>query len=198
MDWVTAVACGASVAFVAGVAYAQGVRRDLDRAAPLSAYFSQPTRVVMRVAYLCLGIALACTALHIRPEREGAMVAGVGLASAVLLLVAAACLLPVALTTGASFEADARSERSRMLHRIFSSVALAAAVLAMLAYSLLGLPGSDRGERALRLYAILLAIFAAMAFALLLRVPPGTRPYGVCQKILVGLIVLWIGLAALA
>jgi hypothetical protein len=195
----SAGACCASLAFVALVAYAHLVRRDLDGVAmPLSAYFSRPTRGAMFAAYLCLGIALGCTALNILPERSGAIFEGVGAASGALLFVAAASLLPIALTSSERLDADVRSERTRQLHRVCSQIAMIAAVLAMLAYSMLGMSTASRGERALRTDAIIVAVFAALAFAIFRSLPPGSPYYGTWQKMLVALIVIWTLLVAFA
>ena len=190
-------ACG-GIAFVALAASAHVARREFARAStPLSVYFSEPTRAAMFAAYAALGVALACTAAKILlPGSDG--VSGVAAASGVLLLVAAACLMPIALTTCRRFDSDERSTLRRALHRILTQVAFVAVVAAMLAFSTFGMPAATRGERALRVAAVLVSVFAAMLFALALRLPPGSPQSGSVQKLLVGMVVAWVFLCALA
>lgn len=197
MTLLSAGACLASLAFVALAAYAHAVRREFGRVStPLSAYFSQPTRGVMFAAYAALGVALACTASKILLRGTDG-VSGIAAASGVLL-VAAACLMPIALTTCRRAESDERSTLGRALHRMLSQVAFVAVVVAMLAFSTFGMPAENRGERALRVAAVLVSVFAAMLFALSLRLPPGSPHFGTAQKLLAGMVVAWVLICALA
>lgn len=198
MTLLSAGACLASLAFVALAAYAHAVRREFGRVStPLSAYFSQPTRGVMFAAYAALGVALACTASKILLRGTDG-VSGIAAASGVLLLVAAACLMPIALTTCRRAESDERSTLGRALHRMLSQVAFVAVVVAMLAFSTFGMPAENRGERALRVAAVLVSVFAAMLFALSLRLPPGSPHFGTAQKLLAGMVAAWVFICALA
>jgi len=121
-EFFAAGACIASLIFVALVAYAHLKRRELKYASsPLSAYFSGPTRRVMLAAYFFLAFALVCAAMKIIPEHSGAVVSGVGPASGVLMLMAAACLIPIALTTRSEVDVDMRSERDRCIESSRSS-----------------------------------------------------------------------------
>lgn len=197
MTLLSAGACLASLAFVALAAYAHAVRREFGRVStPLSAYFSQPTRGVMFAAYAALGVALACTASKILLRGTDG-VSGIAAASGVLL-VAAACLMPIALTTCRRAESDERSTLGRALHRMLSQVAFVAVVVAMLAFSTFGMPAENRGERALRVAAVLVSVFAAMLFALSLRLPPGSPHFGTAQKLLAGMVAAWVFICALA
>jgi len=199
MTLLSAGACLASLAFVALAAYAHAVRREFGRVStPLSAYFSQPTRGVMFAAYAALGVALACTASKILLRGTDGVSDIAAAASGVLLLVAAACLMPIALTTCRRAESDERSTLGRALHRTLSQVAFVAVVVAMLAFSTFGMPAENRGERALRVAAVLVSVFAAMLFALSLRLPPGSPHFGTAQKLLAGMVVAWVLICALA
>jgi hypothetical protein len=192
-EFFTAGSCVGSLMFLALVIYAHLQRRELNCAStPLSDYFSGPTRRVMLAAYFCLGLALVCTAMKIIPEQQGAIVSGVGPASGVLMLIAAACLIPVAVTTRNELDVDTRAARTRSMHRVLALVAFTAIVIAMVAYSMLGLPSEHRYQRAIRVWAILLSIFAMMSFVLLVQVPPGSLYYGLIQKFLVALVAIWV------
>jgi len=198
-DFLTAGSCFASLVFVALAVYAHLGRRELNHAStPLSEYFSSRTRGVMLAAYFCLSFALVCVAMKIIPEHQGAIVSGVGPASGVLLSIAAACLIPVALTTRSELDVDRRSAGTRSMHRVLALAAFTAIVIAMAAYSILGLPSDHRSQRAVRMWAILVSIFALMAFMLLVRLPSGSPNYGLIQKILVALVAAWVFISAWA
>ena len=189
--------CFAALAFVALVAYAHIKRSELDRTAtPLSSYFSHPTRGVMLAAYFCLSVALVCVAVTIIPEQQGAIVSGVNVVSGVLILVAAACLIPIGLTAPRMLDADVRSARTRSLHRILVLVAFVAMVSSTTMYSMLGLPTLYRYQRTIRMVDILVSMLAAAMFVLLTQLPPGSRYYRLFQKFIVALMVVWIVVSA--
>jgi hypothetical protein len=197
-EFFTAGSCFASLAFVALVAYAHLQRHELDRAStPLSAYFSGHTRGVMLAAYFCLSVALVCAAMKIIPEHGG-IVSGVGPVSGFLMLIAAASLIPVALTARSELSADTRSVRTQSMHRKFAFVAFIAVAVAMVAYSVLGFPSDHRYQRAIRVWAVFVSLFALMAFMLLRSLPPGSRHYGLIQKILVASVATWLFISAWA
>jgi flagellar biosynthesis protein FlhB len=186
--------CVGALAFAALVAYAHLERRELDRVSTsLSEYFSHPTRAVMMAAYACLSISLICAAA----KMQTAIVHGVAEASGVLISIAAALLIPIALTTR-SGQVDRRSDRVKALHRVLAMVAFGGTIVAMAVYSVLGLPSEHRYQRAIRLWAVLVSLFAAMTFVLLVRLPSGARYYGLVQKVLSGLVVVWLWIDACA
>lgn len=198
-EFLAAGSAVASLAFVALVAYAHLARRELGGASTaLSEYFSKRTRGVMLAAYLCLSLALACVAVKIIPQQPDAIVSGMGAASGMLMLIAAICLIPIAFTTSPQLDADTRSAGTRSMHRVLALVAVTAIVIAMVTYSVLGLPSAHRSQRAFRMWPILVSLFALMIFMLLLRVPPGSPYYGLIQKLLAGLVAVWLFISAWA
>jgi len=186
-----------ALAFVALVVYVHGVRTDLDRlATPLSEFFAGPTRGAMLLAYLFLSAGLACGAAKLLTMPQTPIVPFAGTASAILIALAAASVIPTALTTRAALDVDTRTERSKTLHRLAAHLAFAAIVVAMLVYSALAFPSAHRDQRALRTIAILVSVFAASVFVVSLQMPPGSPYYGIVQKLLVCLVVIWMLLIA--
>lgn len=197
-EFFTVSSCIASLLFVGLVAYAHLKRREFDHASTsLSEYFSGSTRHVMLAAYICMAFALVCLALKIIPEQRG-IVGGMGKVCGLLMLIAAACLIPIALTARRQLDADTRSARTKSLHRVLACVSLVAMVIAMVAYSMLGFPTDHRYQRALRAFAIVWSMFALMALVISIQVPPGTRYHGLVQKILVAMVATWVFICAWA
>jgi hypothetical protein len=198
-EFFTAGSCIGSLVFVALVGYAHLKRRELNCAStPLADYFSGQTRRMMLAAYSCLSLALVCAAMKIIPEQQGAIVSGVGPVSGVLMLIGAACLIPVAVTTRGELDVDMRSVKTRSMHRVVALIAFIAIVIAMVAYSMLGLPSGHRYQRTIRVWAILVSMFAMVALTLLVQLPPSSRYYGLMQKLLIALIATWVFMSAWA
>lgn len=190
-----AVSIAVSLTSLSLLVYAHRKRSDLDPAAtPLSRYFSGSTRRAMLAAYLCLTLALACTAAKILLGQNDV----IGIASSALICFAGLCLVVTAATTSDASGVDTRRERASEVHRISALTAFAAMTVAMTLYSILGYPTDSRGHRALRVWALLASVSSLTGFSLLTQMPARSPVYGAVQKIVVALAVIWIFLVALA
>jgi hypothetical protein len=142
---------------------------------------------MMFAAYLALALALrALTAL-----LTGAPHSLSRAFAALLCLLAAACLVPIALTARRDMScADARTLFSVRLHRWTALLAFVSLVVAILSYA------ASVATRPLQVAAFALGCTALCALLAMVLVKPGTY-HGALQKSLVTVIVLWIGLVSL-
>jgi len=167
-------------------------RRDDLRplSASLSTYFAGSSRSTMFFAYASLAIALLCVSVSIATISD---VPYRWLATA-LCVVSACCLIPIGLTARRLVgDPDVRSQRTITLHRFFALGAFLLIVGAMSAYAAgvatQGLSSSGT------MVIVIVTMAAIVNFAVVLGSRPGPT-YGLKQKGLTFLVVIWIAIVA--
>ena len=175
--------------FVLTAGVLQWTRADLDPIAmPLSAYLIGPGGAWLRCAYYLMAAALACLAwasYRVSELRKRSSLASV-------LLVVTALTLPLVAIT-ATYEHSTQENLARLIHSMAAQTTFLCLVMGMLLLS-----SRWRHDPRLRHGSGAGMLLAWLAFAQmwLLALWPGAPP-GLTQKVLIALILLWLGWAAL-